>query len=116
MKHIITIITAAALATGCSNAPKSHEVAADFASSVPYEQMTCERLRVEETALHRQAVDAGAAVDSHRSKQTGVEVITWVLFWPAAFALDKGTEHSAKLARIKGEHEAARKAMTIKGC
>lgn len=114
MKTFIAILALSLAA--CSNAPKSHEVAADYASSVPYENMSCDRLNIEVASLQRQVNEASGAVDSHRSKQTGVEIITWVLFWPAAFALDKGGEHSGKLARLKGEYEAVRKAAQIKGC
>lgn len=116
MKRAILIVAVACGLVACSNAPKSHEVAADAMSSVPYESMSCDRLRIEEASLSRQSNEAAAAVDAHRSKQTGVEVVTWVLFWPAAFALDKGQEHSSRLSRIKGEHEAVRKALLVNRC
>jgi len=111
------IIFATALAlTACSNAPKSNEVAPDYISSAGYEKLDCERLALEYSTLGSQVRSATDAVDAHRNRQTGVEVVTWLLFWPAALALDKGSEHSSRLARLKGEQEAIAKSQRIQGC
>lgn len=112
----IAIIISALALVGCSSAPKSSEVAPDYVSPVHYEAMSCDRLSLEEQALRRAVQANTAAVDKHRDQQTGVEVVTWVLFWPAAFFLDKGTEHSTKLARVAGELEALNAAKRIKKC
>ena len=44
------------------------------------------------------------------------ELVTWLLFWPAAFGMDDGKDKSQRLARIRGELEAIRTAMISKKC
>jgi hypothetical protein len=55
-------------------------------------------------------------VDKHRKNQTGVEVVTWVLFWPAAFLLDDGDQMSSELAEAKGQLEAIQQNLYSKKC
>lgn len=106
MKATIAIIAAAILAVGCSSAPKSSEVGANYVPSNRYESMSCERLANEAESIRRAIPALAQAVDAHRSQQTAVEVVTWVLFWPAAIMLDKGADKSSQLAAAKGELEA----------
>ena len=101
---------------GCSSAPKSNEVSAAYVSVAQYNNFTCEQLMNEVEAIRRSTPALEAAVDKHRSNQTGVEIVTWVLFWPAALALDKGEEYSAPLAKAKGELQAIQSAMMTKNC
>lgn len=112
---LLAIASLVALA-GCSGAPKSHEVSASYVSSVPYQGLTCAQLVNEAESIRRSVPGLAAAVDKHRSNQDGIEFITWVLFWPAVFAMDKGEGTSAQLARAKGELEAVQTAMQAKRC
>lgn len=107
---------AAPIVVGCSSAPKSHEVQARYVSTTKYSNLSCEQLVTEAENLRRTTPALAAAVDKHREQQTAVEVVTWVLFWPAAFALDKGTEYSQPLAEAKGELEAIQSALRQKRC
>ena len=81
-----------------------------------YTNMTCEQLIAEAEAVRRSVPALEDAVNKHRSNQTGVEVVTWILFWPAAFMLDKGEATSGQLAKAKGEIEAIGLAMRTKRC
>lgn len=101
---------------GCSSAPKSNEVSAAYVSTMQYQSMTCEQLLSEAESVRRSVPGLEQAVDKHRANQTGVEVVTWLLFWPAAFLLDKGEATSSQLARAKGELEAISLAMKAKRC
>lgn len=101
---------------GCSSAPKANEVSAAYIPSANYANLTCEQLVTEAEAVRRSVPALEQAVESHRSNQTGVEVVTWLLFWPAAFALDKGEKQSGELAKARGELEAISLAMKSKKC
>ena len=101
---------------GCSSAPKSNEVGAAYVSSAQYAALTCDQLINEAESVRRSVPGLEAAVDKHQESQKTVELVTWILFWPAAFALDKGTENSSQLAKAKGELEAISLAMKSKKC
>lgn len=101
---------------GCSSAKKANEVAPAYVPSSNYSGKSCDQLIADAESVRRATPGLEAAVDAHRSQQTGVEVVTWVLFWPAAFLLDKGEKQSADLAQAKGELEAIRQAMVQKRC
>ena len=113
----IAFATAAFLVmAGCSSAPKSNEVGAAYVSSAQYASFTCDQLINEAESVRRSVPGLEAAVDKHRDSQKNVELVTWILFWPAAFALDKGTENSSQLAKAKGELEAISPAIKSKKC
>jgi hypothetical protein len=118
MKAIQKAVALASLATivGCSSAPKATEVSAAYVPAGFYTNMTCDQLIAEAEAVRRSVPALENAVNTHRSNQTGVEVVTWVLFWPAAFFLDKGEATSSQLAKAKGEVEAIGLAMRAKKC
>jgi hypothetical protein len=104
------------LAIGCSSAPKVSEVKTVYVPASRYENMTCEKLVIEAEAVRRSVPGLEEAVEKHRSNQTGVEVVTWLLFFPAALALDKGEGNSTKLGQAKGELEAISIAMKSNKC
>ena len=100
----------------CSSAPKVSEVNAAFVPVAQYGNLNCKQLIAEAESVRRSVPGLEAAVEKHRSNQTGVEVVTWVLFWPAAFLLDKGEATSGQLAKAKGELEAINLAMKSQKC
>lgn len=114
--RILMATAVVAVAAGCSSAPKSNEVTAAYVPTSNYKDFTCEQLVAEAEGIRRSVPALASAVDKHRSNQDGVELITWILFWPAAFALDKGEENSGQLAKAKGELEAVTLAMQTKRC
>ena len=110
------VLTCLSLIVGCSSAPKASEVSAAYVPTGFYANMSCEQLVSEAESVRRSVPALEDAVNKHRSNQTGVEVVTWVLFWPAAFMLDKGEATSSQLAKAKGEIEAIGLAMRSKKC
>jgi hypothetical protein len=101
---------------GCSSAPKATEVTAAYVPTAQYAALDCKQLISEAESIRRATPALEAAVNQHRKNQTGVEVVTWVLFWPAAFLLDKGTEHSAPLAQARGQLQAIQLQLQNKKC
>lgn len=118
MKLIQAALAVAAVAAtaGCSSAPKSNEVAAAYVPTAQYQAMTCDQLVAEAEGIRRALPALSSSVDEHRKNQDGVELVTWILFWPAAFALDKGEGKSSQLARAKGEYDAISLALRTKNC
>lgn len=117
---MIKKLTALSLATfvlaGCSSAQKATEVQATRAPIAPYLKLSCEELASEQSLLIRDAESARSAVDSAYDSDKTVEVVTWILFFPAALALEGNQAEAAKLASIKGQMEAVTEAQKINKC
>ena len=110
------LLSAMLMLVACSSAKKASEVSAVYVPTSRFTNMTCDQLVNEAESLRRATPALEAAVDKHRSNQTGVEIVTWVLFWPAAFALDKGETESNALANARGELQAIQQALMTNNC
>jgi hypothetical protein len=115
-KNIVGILSAVVLIGACSSAPKSNEVSAAYIPIAQYNNYTCDQLISEAESVRRSVPALESAVDKHRENQTGVEVVTWILFFPAALALDKGEATSSQLAKARGELQAIQTALLAKHC
>jgi len=104
------------LIVACSNAKHSYEVQSNYVPASRYAHLSCEQLISEAEALRARTPALAAAVDEHRKSQNGVEVVTWVLFWPAAFMLDDGSDNAQQLAQAKGDLEAIQQNLLSKDC
>ena len=116
MKTTSLLLVSAILIAGCSSAKKSSEVTANYVPAATYQNMSCNNLRAEGDRLRRSVSDMEASVDSEYKKDKNMELVTWLLFWPAAFAMDGNDAEAQKLANAKGEADAIRSAMISKGC
>jgi hypothetical protein len=115
VKKELAVLSMALAVSACSSAPKSNEVSAAYVPLAQYNNFTCEQLISEAESVRRSVPALESAVDKHRSNQTGVELVTWILFFPAALALDKGEGTSSQLAKAKGELQAVQTALMTKG-
>ena len=113
---IIAISTMMLILTSCTSAKKSSEVPKAYVSSTMYKNFSCAELSQEADKLR--AVEAGLAtiVDKNYKSQKDIELVTWILFWPAAFALDEKKSDADALAKARGELEAIKAAMISKKC
>ncbi len=117
MNHQFKLLTLVFfLIQGCSNAQQATEVNAVKYSVAPYLKMDCQSLSIELNNLYRDASISSNQVDQKYNDDKSAEVVAWVLFWPAAFALEGNQEEVAKLASIKGQIEAIQDALVINGC
>jgi hypothetical protein len=114
--RIVGIMSVAVLVGACSSAPKSNEVSAAYIPIAQYNNYSCDQLISEAESVRRSVPALESAVDKHRENQTGVEVVTWILFFPAALALDKGEGTSSQLAKARGELQAIQTALLAKHC
>jgi hypothetical protein len=112
----IVALIGSAMLSGCSGAPRAADVSAEYVPTAQYSNYSCEQLFAEAESLRRSTPALEAAVDSHRATQTGVEVVTWVLFWPAAFLLDDGDKQSSQLAQARGQLQAIQMQLQNKKC
>ena len=115
-KIIIAISSIVLILTSCTSAKKSSEVPKAYVSSAMYKSFSCTELSQEADKLR--AVEAGLAtvVDQNYKSQKDVELVTWILFWPAAFALDEKKSDADALAKARGELETIKGAMISKKC
>lgn len=104
------------LVQGCTTAQQATEVNAIRISIAPYLKMDCATLTTELNFLYREASLSSQQVDAKYNTDKNAEVVAWILFWPAAFAIDGNQEEAAKLAGIKGQIEAIQEALVINGC
>ena len=101
---------------GCTKAIKSSEVQSEFVSAAKYKPFTCDELIDELEKIRAREPEGARQVDEHYKGEKNRELVTWLLFWPAAFGMDDGKDKSQRLARIRGELEAIRTAMISKKC
>ena len=115
-KIIIDISSMMLILTSCTSAKKSSEVPKAYVSNTMYKSFNCTELSQEADKLR--AVEAGLAsvVDKNYKSQKDTELVTWILFWPAAFALDEKKSDADALGKARGELEAIRGQMIIKKC
>ena len=114
-KLVISLATILML-VGCSNAQKSSEVSSIRIPIAPYLKMDCKELATEQNQLAREAELLRDQVDDAYDSDKTTEVVTWLLFAPAAFFLDGNSEEAAKLASVKGQLEAVREAQQVNKC
>ncbi|MDB4164546.1 hypothetical protein N9632_00320 [bacterium] len=100
----------------CSDAQKSSEVTAAYVPSSAYSSMSCNNLRSEDLRLRRSVSEMTGAVDKEYKQDKTMEAVAWILFWPAALAMNGNDAEAAKLSQAKGEAEAIRATMISKNC
>lgn len=102
--------------TGCSTAKKSGDIAAVKSPVAPYLRMTCDELYTEQRVLTERLDSTRKAVDKAYSSDKTTEVVTWVLFAPAAFLLEGNQKEATEFSATKGQCEAVADAIDIKKC
>ena len=100
----------------CSSAQKASEVTAAYVPSTVYSSMSCNNLRAEDLRLRRSVSEISRSVDKEYKNDKTMEAVTWILFWPAVFAMDGNEAEAANLSQAKGEADAVRAAMIAKKC
>ena len=115
-KNYVAFGVCAILFSACSDAKKSSEVTAAYVPSATYTSMSCNNLRAEDARLRRTVADLAVNVDKEYRNDKSMEAVTWILFWPAVFAMDGNDAEASRLAQAKGEAEAIRAAMISKNC
>jgi len=115
MKKIF-LISIILFAFACSTAQKATDVQSIRIPIAPYLKMDCQELATEQNALLKEASSARSAVDSAYQSDKNTELVTWILFAPAAFWLDGNQEETQKLAAIKGQLDAVQEAQKINKC
>ena len=118
MSHYLTIslMFTLGLVSGCSSAVQSSEVAASYTSSVTYQNVSCQNLALEYERTDRVISQLSSSVDRDFQREKNMALFAWVLFWPAAFAMDGNQAQAAQLSDAKGQQEAIRSAMLAKNC
>ena len=116
IKIITSIFLAVLILSGCSTAKKSSEISAVRAPVAPYLRMTCKELITEQRILISEVSAAGVAVDKAHDSDKTTELVTWLLFAPAAFFLEGNEQEVAKYAAQKGQLEAISEALRINKC
>ena len=111
---LLIAISTVALISGCS--VSSDEVIAESVGSYQYNKMTCSELEGEMDHLQNAAAAAAGVVDERYKTQTGKDVAAVLLFWPALFIIDDNKPEARRLARLKGEFEAAENTYRRRKC
>ena len=104
------------LISACTTAKKSKDIPVVRVSSAPYLKMTCQELGIERRVTIEKLEAARRDVDDSYSSEKNTELVTWLLFAPAAFFLEGNAEEAAAFAQAKGTYEAIEEARTINKC
>lgn len=95
--------------TGCMNMPtQPSQITGSYTSGLMYEEFDCSRLGNELDSLARRENQLVVAQEQ-RYKASQTQAFWW------GFGQGDGVEAS-ELANVRGEKEAVRKAMEVKGC
>lgn len=104
----ISILTIGAMLSGCANMPThSSQISGAYTSSLRYENYTVQQLTAELNSLSRREAQLATAQEQRR-KTSEVQA-----FW-LGYGQGDGVEAS-ELAVVRGELEAVRKVLEIKG-
>ena len=115
MKIVYSVVFLAILA-GCSSAKKSMDIQATRISIAPYASMGCKDLVAERKVLEERLEFNRQAVDKAYNSDKNTEIVTWVLFAPAAFFLEGNQQQATDFANTKGQYEAVNEALTANKC
>ena len=107
MKFILIFFNLLLLAS-CNMPTPAAQITGSYTSGMKYENYECDRLAVEINALARREDQLTIAQEGRR-KSSLVQALV------LGFGTGDGVEAS-ELAIVKGEKEAVRKAMDVKGC
>jgi hypothetical protein len=102
--------------SSCTTAKRAKDIPVVRVSSAPYLKMTCQELGVERRITVERLEAARRNVDDKYSSEKNTELVTWILFAPAAFFLEGNAEEAAAFAQAKGTYEAIEEARTINKC
>lgn len=95
--------------TGCLNMPTpTSQITGSYVSGIRYEDLDCQKLAAEMDSLTRRENQLVTAQEQRR-KTSQVQAFWW------GYGQGDGIEAS-ELANVRGEKEAVRKAMEVKGC
>jgi len=112
----LPIIAGLLVLSGCSTAKKSEDVQAVRAPVAPYLRMSCDELFTEQRVLIERLDMSRKAVDKAYNSDKTTEVVTWVLFAPAAFFLEGNQKEATEFSATKGQYDAVQEAVSIKKC
>jgi hypothetical protein len=116
MNRLIFSFSLVFFIAACSNAQKASEVNSIRVPIAPYLKMDCRELATEQTQLVREAELLMKSVDDAYDSDKTTELVTWLLFAPAAFWMDGNAEEAAKYSAVKGQLEAVQEAQRINKC
>ena len=109
LKVLVLAVVTSAFLSGCMNMPTpSSQITGAYTSSLRYESFDCARLAVELASLARRENQLVTAQEQ-RIKTSQTQAFWW------GFGQGDGIEAS-ELANVRGEKEAVRSAMEVKGC
>ena len=117
LKSIKIALTCTAVSlAACSDAQKSSEVVPAPISPSNYSSYSCKQLQSEVRTLQDAIPRLQAAVDKGYKNDKTIEAVTWILFWPAVFAMDGNDSEVTALSVAQGNLNAVRSQMRQKNC
>lgn len=104
------------LIAGCSTAKKASDVQAARVPVAPYLKLNCQELLAEQRVIVERVGASQQAVETSHNSDKNVELVAWILFFPAALALEGNQQQATDYALAKGQFEAVQDAMSINKC
>lgn len=117
MRAHLPIVTIAIMALlGCSDAKKSNEVVEEYIPASVYSDYSCKALKVEAERIIASIPQMEVNLNREYRKDKTAEVAAWILFWPAALAMDGNTGEQRSYAISKGRLQAIYTNLKSKTC
>lgn len=101
---------------GCSDAKKSTDVSVEYIPASMYSNYSCNELKIEADRIVATVPQMEQNLDKEYRKDKTAEIAAWILFWPAALAMDGNTGEQRSYAISKGRLEAIYANLNSKGC
>jgi hypothetical protein len=115
MKKTVLLVLSMGVAS-CSDAEKSSAVVPEYVPASVYAGYTCRELQVEADRIIASTPILEENVDREYRKDRAAEAAAWVLFWPAAFAMNGNTGERRSLAISRGRLDAIYANLNSKNC
>ena len=110
---IILIMLPTIILNSCTSAKRSSDVQVARVSSAPYLKMTCAELGTERRIVLERLDAARSKVDSEYDSEKATELVTWLLFAPAAFFLQGNAQEQAEFSQARGTYDAIEEARKV---
>ena len=98
---ILTVLMIAAFTSGCSTTQWSSEIQPNYVAPLEYSHMDVPQLQQQLSACKARLSSVCQRQDSCKTKDQQMSAVSWILFWPAMFAI-KNEDHSIEIADLKG--------------
>ena len=103
--YTLILLISSSFITSCSTTKYSKDIQSDFIPDEYYTTYDCNQIRQEIARVTSRLKTISGAQDANKKRDVNMAVVSWVLFWPALFAI-KNEDQAQEIAQLKGQYDA----------